>query len=141
MLIVLMLITSFSSRWSQSQNHQKVAEEKIHMMDIDQYPFFKKCRTKECSDTKLIKFIFKNLKYPKKAPKSGTQGRVYIQFVVEKDGSMSDIKIARDVKDDCGLAALNTVKKMNNKWTPGMKDGQPIRVLYTLPVTFQLPKK
>ena len=96
---------------------------------------------KACSDKKLLEYLYKNLKYPAIARENGVEGRVYIQFVVERDGSISGATIVRDVGAGCGQAALRTVENMNNlpaKWTPGKKKGSVVRVLYTLPVTFKL---
>ena len=96
---------------------------------------------KACSDKKLLEYLYKNLKYPAIARENGVEGRVYVQFVVEKDGSISGATIVRDVGAGCGQSALRTVENMNNlpaKWTPGKKKGSVVRVLYTLPVTFKL---
>ena len=96
---------------------------------------------KACSDKNLLEYLYKNLKYPAIARETGIEGRVYIQFVVEKDGSVSNANIVRDVGAGCGQSALKVVKSMNNlpaKWTPGKQRGSAVRVLYTLPVTFKL---
>lgn len=111
---------------------------------VDQLPFFDKCTDKECSDERLINFISSHLKYPKKARKKGIQGRVFIQFVVKKDGSVGDAKIVREIGGGCGEEALKVVNSMNSKtkgWTPGALKGDKVNVLYTLPVTFKIGKK
>jgi len=64
-----------------------------------------------------------------------------IQFVVEKDGSVAETRVVRDIGAGCGTAALKVVDAMNNmpqKWTPGKQRGRPVKVLYTLPVRFKL---
>lgn len=96
---------------------------------------------KACSDKKLLEYLYKNLKYPVIARDNGIEGRVYVQFVVEKDGSISSATIVRDVGAGCGQSALKVVENMNNlpsKWIAGKKNGSVVRVLYTLPVTFKL---
>ncbi len=104
-------------------------------------PLFGGCSDKACSDQKLIEYLYKNLKYPAIARENGVEGRVYIQFVVERDGSITDGNIVRDIGAGCGQAALKVVNDMNNlatKWQPGKQRGKAVRVLYTLPVTFRL---
>ena len=94
-----------------------------------------------CSDRKLLEYLYKNLSYPVIARENGVEGKVYIQFVIEKDGSVSNAKIVRDVGAGCGQAALKVVEGMNtlpSKWVPGKQRGSLVRVLYTLPVTFKL---
>ncbi len=108
---------------------------------VEQMPLFGGCADKECSDKKLIEYLMKNLKYPAIARENGVEGRVFIQFVVERDGSVTDVKIARDIGAGCGEAAVKVVQDMNNlsqAWQPGKQRGSPVRVLYTLPVTFKL---
>ena len=95
----------------------------------------------ECSNTQLIKFIFKNLKYPLAAKENKIEGKVFAQFIVEKDGYVSDAKIIKDIGSNCGEAVLDVVNKMNeNKphWIPGEQDGKKVRVKFTLPVAFKL---
>lgn len=61
--------------------------------------------------------------------------KVYVSFVVEKDGSMSDIKVARDPGHGLGAEAIRVLKSIKTKWTPGQKKGQPVRTAYSLPIT------
>jgi len=84
-------------------------------------------------------FLVKNLHYPADARKNGIQGRVYLTFVVEKDGSLSDIKVARGLGYGCDEEAVRAVKS-SPKWTPGTQDGHIVRQQYTLPISFTLSK-
>lgn len=68
---------------------------------------------------------------------NGISGKVYIQFVIEKDGSITDVKVARGVDSSLDKEAVRVVKSMP-KWTPGKQRGKPVRVAYTLPINFQL---
>lgn len=107
---------------------------------VDEMPFFDQCEDKNCSDEKLIKFVESNVKYPNRARRRGIEGRVFVQFIVEKDGKVSGAKVIRDIGGGCGQAALKVVEMMNTKtmgWSPGVQRGQNVRVLYTLPVTFK----
>ena len=87
----------------------------------------------------LMKYIQQNIKYPKEAQAQGKQGRVIVQFVVEKDGSITDSKIVRSADPQLDAEALRIVNAMPN-WTPGKQRGEPVRTRFTLPVTFRLSK-
>ena len=87
-----------------------------------------------------LKFIGKNIKYPTIAQENGVQGRVIIQFVVNQDGSIVDPVVMRSVDPYLDKEALRVIKMMP-KWKPGMQKGQPVRVKYTVPVTFRLDGK
>ena len=88
-------------------------------------------------DIELMKFLSENVKYPEAASKAGTQGRVVAQFIVEADGSITNVKVVKKVSDELDAEALRVVNAMP-KWKPGLQKGQPVRVKYTLPVTFRL---
>jgi TonB family protein len=85
----------------------------------------------------LMRFLSKNIKYPKLAQKKGTQGTVYIQFVIEKDGSISNIKVVRGIGDGCDEEGVRVVKLMKN-WNPGIHHGKKVRVKYILPIKYIL---
>jgi len=78
-----------------------------------------------------------NIKYPEVARTSGITGTVYVQFVVEKDGSISDVKVVRGIGGGCDEEAVRVVKSMP-RWKPGKQRGQPVRVYFTLPIEFKL---
>lgn len=85
----------------------------------------------------LMSFLSKNIKYPASAMAKNVQGRVIVQFVVEKDGTLTEFKVMRSVDPDLDAEALRVMKEMP-KWKPGMQRGQVVRVKYTVPVTFRL---
>ena len=85
----------------------------------------------------LMKWLNKNLKYPASAQDNGIQGRVLVQFVVNKDGSIVDPKVLRSVDPALDKEALRVVSAMP-KWQPGKQRGKTVRVRFTLPVTFRL---
>lgn len=85
----------------------------------------------------LLKFLQDNLKYPENAMKNNVQGRVIVQFVVEKDGTPTEFKVLRSVDPDLDAEALRVMKAMP-KWKPGMQKGQVVRVKFTVPVSFKL---
>ena len=85
----------------------------------------------------LLKFLQDNLKYPGNAMKNNVQGRVIVQFVVEKDGTLTEFKVARSVDPDLDAEALRVLQTMP-KWKPGMQRGKIVRVKFTVPVSFKL---
>lgn len=85
----------------------------------------------------LLKFLQDNLKYPESAMKNNLQGRVIVQFVVEKDGTPTEFNVVRAVNPDLDAEALRVLKTMP-KWKPGMQRGEAVRVKYTVPVAFKL---
>jgi protein TonB len=106
---------------------KQVVENKV--FDIaEQMPSFK---------GNVNQWLSQNLTYPAVAAENGIQGRVIVNFVVEKDGSISNVQVVRSVDPALDREAVNVVKRMP-KWNPGMNNGQPARVKFTLPVTFKL---
>ncbi|MBQ4205886.1 MAG: M56 family metallopeptidase [Bacteroidales bacterium] len=85
----------------------------------------------------LMAYLRGNLKYPESAKKNKQEGRVFIGFVVEKDGSISNVSVMRGVCEELDNEAVRVVKAMP-RWTPGMNEGKPVRVQYTLPIVFKL---
>lgn len=85
----------------------------------------------------LLKFLQDNLKYPENAMKNNVQGRVIVQFVVEKDGTPTEFKVLRSVDPDLDAEALRVLQTMP-KWKPGMQRGKIVRVKFTVPVSFKL---
>ena len=91
-------------------------------------------------DDSLYAFIGRNIKYPEAAKKNKIEGRVFVTFVIEKDGQVSSAKILRDIGGGCGEEALRVVNSMP-KWKPGTQRGNPVRVQFNLPIMFQLQKQ
>ena len=87
----------------------------------------------------MIDFLQTNLKYPEDAVKQKVSGRVMVMFVVETDGSLSNVRVARKVFPSLDAEAVRVVKTMP-KWKPGKENGRPVRVNFTLPVVFTLKK-
>lgn len=85
----------------------------------------------------LYTFLGNNIKYPVMAKESGIQGKVYVTFVVEVDGSITDVRVLRGIGGGCDEEAVRVVQNMP-KWTPGKQRGKPVRVQYNLPVRFTL---
>ena len=86
---------------------------------------------------KLTDYLSKNIKYPQMARESGIQGRVFVNFVVEPDGSVSNVNAMRSLGGGCDEEAVRVVKAMP-KWKPGRQRGKAVRVSYILPIVFKL---
>lgn len=85
----------------------------------------------------MMKFLSENIKYPVIAQENGIQGRVICNFVVERDGSITDVQVVRGVDPSLDKEAVRVIQSMP-KWKPGMQRGKPVRVRFTLPVVFRL---
>ena len=111
---------------------------------VEQMPTFPGCegesdkKTREqCAQKKMLEYIYKNIKYPAIARENGVEGTAVVTFVVEKDGSITDAKVLRDIGAGCGDESLKVVQKMP-KWNPGKQRGRNVRVQFNLPVRFKL---
>jgi len=87
-------------------------------------------------DVSFGNFLKKNIIYPEVAHKNNIQGRVIVNFVVEKDGSLTDIKILRGLEGGLSEEAIR-VLKLSPNWEPGIQNGRPVRVSFTIPILFQ----
>lgn len=109
---------------------EEIKEEEIFQI-VEENPEF------PGGQTALHKFLFENIKYPVIANESGIQGMVYVTFVVEKDGSITDVRVLRGIGGGCDEEAVRVVKTMP-KWKVGKQRGKPVRVQFNLPVRFVL---
>ncbi len=128
--------------WAEMEVAHGVAEKKPD--PVEEMPTWGKCvfikdyaDRKSCSDKEIIKFIGGNVKYPEAARKAGVEGMAVIQFVVEKNGSLSKFKVLKDPGSGLGDEALRVAKLMP-KWTPGKDKGKTVAVEFVLPVKFKL---
>ena len=85
----------------------------------------------------LMNWLSQNMQYPAEAMQKGIQGRVMVGFVINKDGTVDEVKVVRSVDPALDAEAVRVIKAMP-KWTPGKKDGKVVRVGYTLPITFKM---
>jgi protein TonB len=109
---------------------QKVEDNKVFDV-VEQQPAF------PGGQGALLSWLSQNIHYPAVAEENGIQGRVVVSFVVEKDGSISNVQVVRGVDPSLDKEAARVVKSMP-KWTPGKQNGQAVRVKYNVPVTFKL---
>ena len=107
-------------------------EEETKVFDVvEQMPLF------PGGPSALIQYLSSNIKYPVVAEENGVQGRVVCTFVVERDGSITDVRVIKSVDPSLDKEAVRVVKSMP-KWIPGKQNGSAVRVKYTVPVTFRL---
>lgn len=85
----------------------------------------------------LMDYVGRNVKYPEEAKDKEIQGRVFVSFVIEKDGSVNEVKVLRGIGGGCDEEAVRVIKAMP-KWTPGKQKGKPVRVNYQIPINFKL---
>ncbi len=85
----------------------------------------------------MMKYISANVKYPESAMDNGEQGKVFVEFVINKDGSISNIKILKGISRDLDTEAMRVVKNMP-KWTPALLDGEKVRSVARMPINFVL---
>lgn len=88
-------------------------------------------------EEELYKYLRENIKYPQLARENNIEGKVFVQFVVEKNGSISNVKILKDIGSGCGAEAVRVVKAMP-KWKPGKQRGSAVRAQFSLPISFKL---
>ena len=91
-------------------------------------------------DEARLNFLREHLKYPQEAKNKGIQGMVYVNFIVEKDGSISNVKIAKSLDKSCDEECIRVIKLMP-KWIPGKQKGKAVRVTYNMPIKFTIPPK
>lgn len=124
-LMMLVLLFSFMTSTAQTKKNDMVFDV-VEVMP--QFPG---------GQIAMLQYLMKNIKYPEQAMKEGIQGRVAVRFIVEKDGSISDVKPILSVHPLLNKEAVRVVKSMP-KWTPGKQNGKPVRVRFNLPVMFKL---
>ena len=109
---------------------EEVVEQEIFQI-VEEMPQF------PGGEQKLMEYVAKNIKYPQIARETGIQGRVFVGFVVEPDGSISNVKLLRGIGGGCDEEAMRVIKSLP-KWKPGKQRGKPVRVSYQIPVNFRL---
>ena len=112
------------------EEEEEVAEEEIFTI-VETNPSF------PGGEAKMYAFLGKNMKYPPIARDNNIQGRVYVSFVVEKNGKITDVRVLRGIGGGCDEEAIRVVKAMPS-WSAGKQRGKPVRVRFNLPIVFKL---
>ncbi len=113
-----------------AEEEENVKEEKVFSV-VEEMPKF------PGGKQKMFKYLGEHIQYPSKAKDAGVTGTVYVSFTVEKDGSITNVKVLRGIGAGCDEEAKRVVRNMPN-WKPGEQRGKKVRVNYKLPVKFQL---
>ncbi len=124
-LMMLVLLFSFMTSTAQTKKNDMVFDV-VEVMP--QFPG---------GQIAMLKYIMENIKYPEQAMKKGIQGRVAVRFIVEKDGSISNVSPIHPVHPLLDKEAIRVVKSMP-KWSPGKQHGKPVRVQLIVPIMFKL---
>lgn len=115
-----------------TQTTTVIEEDKLYTtVSVEQQPVFGN------GDVALLQYIANKIKYPAIARENGIDGTVYVEFIIDKDGSVTDAKILRGIGGGCNEETLRVVNAMP-KWKPGRQQGNPVKVKFTLPIKFQL---
>ena len=132
-LILLVIVIAPARANAQDKREKTTQTRKDTATDDKVYEVCEQMPIFEGGDAALLKYLRENLKYPDKTKDRGVQGRLVIGFIVEKDGSLTDVKVLRPVDIDLDAEVLRVVKGMP-KWIPGRHNGQRVRVRYLLPI-------
>ena len=129
----------FDNELSNPQILEKSPDSVIVEEDVEQeiFQIVEEMPTFPGGEAKLMEYIGQNIQYPQSAIETGVQGRVFVGFVVETDGSISNVKTLRGVGGGCDEEAERVVKSMP-KWKPGRHHDENVRVSYMIPVNFKL---
>ena len=127
----------FAFRPSDVPARSKGTDDIVSYNDCDQRPMFLNSADPRSF---LEKWVYQYLKYPEKAMREGIQGRVMVDFVIEKDGKVTDVRVVKGVSPELDAEAVKVVSA-SPKWKPGRKTGEKVRVSMTIPVEFRLEKK
>ena len=131
MLLVVVFVPARAN--AQDKTEKTTQTHKDNTTDDKVYEVCEQMPTYEGGDAALLKYLTDSVKYPELAKKHGVQGRVVIGFIVEKDGSLTNVKVLRPVDIALDAEVLRVVKGMP-KWIPGRHNGQRVRVRYLLPI-------
>ena len=139
---VIDLVNKAIGTGEEGENYRKISnstsfEELREQAEEESNKIFDECDQMPSFPGNLMAYLSENVKYPVEAQENGIQGRVVVAFVVEKDGSLSDMRVARSVSPELDAEALRVVSSMP-KWNPGMSKGKYVRVKFNVPVSFRL---
>lgn len=137
LMTVFCLATADAQKTVVSKPQQKnITQEKMQNID-EPFSVVENMPKYTGGQVALMEYLKNNLKYPKDAAAQKVEGRVLVSFIVEKDGSLSDVKVQKTVFPSLDAEAVRVVKEMP-RWTPGSQSGVIVRVKYVLPITFRL---
>lgn len=134
-LVILSMITIFSLSLMAQEETPTIVEE---------MPTFLGCENdtispRKCTETALLRYLYKNFKYPSIARKNGIEGLIVLTFVVNTEGQIEGAKTLKEPSEDLGDEAIRVIETMNEgkpKWKPGKQRGEKVKVRYNIPIRF-----
>lgn len=133
LLFILITITFTRASFTKQILHRECSNNEYAALSEEIMPVF------PGGEEALIKYLKENVVYPKLAYNNKIEGRVEVDFIIERDGSISNVKIRRPLGYGCDEEAMRVIRNMP-RWKPGMQDGKPVRVSYMIPLKFTLTK-
>ena len=124
------LVLLFVANTNATAQNKKAANDKVYEK-VEVMPEF------PGGEQAMMEFVAKNVIYPKEAIEKEIDGRVLVSFIVEKDGSINEVKVMKGIGGGCDEEAVRVISAMP-KWMPGKQEGKPVRVSYMMPITFRL---
>ncbi|MCJ8164464.1 energy transducer TonB [Pontibacter sp. E15-1] len=138
-LITLLMATSCSTEQDpvmEVQKQETVADK--HDASAKPYTYVEQIPVFKGGENAMLAFLGSNINYPKAAKKAGVEGITVLSFVINTDGSVSDIQTVKSLSPETDQEAARVVKLTSGNWTPGRQDGKPVPVRYTLPVRYTI---
>jgi periplasmic protein TonB len=131
--LAILLVLSVNSAFSQTKPESSPAkeEEVFDNKEVEHPAVF------IGGDTEMMKWIYANIKYPKDARENGIQGRVIVDFIIEKDGSISDPQVLKGIDESLDAESIRVIKELP-KFYPGYHNGVKVRCYHVMPISFKL---
>jgi protein TonB len=133
LLLLLMIVPIIGFGQELEYEMEDLGELEEAFISVEQMPRFGDCKDVECTQSEIMQFITRNFKYPEISKQNGVEGRVILEFVVEKCGHVDRIKILRGLDKYIDKAAIESIKLLP-KFTPGKQIGKDVPVKYTVPI-------
>ena len=134
------IMQSFPNPWILRIESNSIASDSVNVDEeenLSTYEMVESMPSFPGGPSALFEYLARNIMYPVVAEENGIQGRVIVTFIVEKDGSITDVRVIKPVDPSLDKEAMRVIKSMP-RWIPGIQKGVPVRVKYTVPVTFRL---
>ncbi len=145
MKLLFALLTAIFATHAVAQNQQVDSSEAFNFALVESLPVYQGCdenapkdSVHACMNNSIMSFIAANFRYPPEARQKGIQGRVFVNFVIEKDGSVSNVQIARGVHKLLDKEAVRVVKEIPRFAKPAFQRGKTVRMQYTVPINAKL---
>jgi protein TonB len=116
---------------------EKVTVEETEKVERKVFTYVEEMPSFPGGNEEMLSFVKANIEYPEIAKRAGVEGKVYVQFVVDRNGSISNVAVVKGIGAGCDEEAIRVIRKMP-KWTPGKQNGAPVNVQVSIPIFFKL---